>query len=340
MILSKAPVLEDVHVVCDWLEFSALCSESSAYSFASLQREWDVHRNYEDTDPEGDNSTEDAFIENVKSEILERHKLLDISYPFELNESGESLKRSDAVTFGGYAYLLCLFLSHPTAGIIFSGKKIPEIDNTVRNYFQAISTIASSAEVIGNAYSFGFPRPDKSGFLTKLSQIYEHFGENTAVVTAIPAGASSSPKDEQIDVIAWSEAKDGAAGKYYLLGQVASGANWNSKSIKGGPIDSFHMLWFTRQPASASIASIWVPICMGNFIDDSSKDKVNAESYEFGHIFYRFRIPILADQGLGLVETQTGLIIEQIETIPNILKDWIEKQIDSLRLLNSHAIYN
>jgi hypothetical protein len=199
-------VLEEAHVICDWLEMSTLCAQSSTYAFNSLQREWDVHRNSEDRDPEGEESTEDAFIENIRAEILERVKLLASSYPFELTETGESLCVRETITFGGYAYLLCLFLSHPSAGAIFSGKKVPEINNAVRGYFQAISTIASSAEVIGNAYSFGFPRPDNSGFLTKLTEIYKHFGENSAVVATIPAGASPSPKDEQIDLIAWCEA--------------------------------------------------------------------------------------------------------------------------------------
>jgi hypothetical protein len=79
---------------------------------------------------------------------------------------------------------------------------------------------------------------------------------------------------------------------------------------------------------------------MGNFIDSTSADKVNAESYEFGHIFYRFRIPKLADEGLELVQQKPRLVIEQASTAPTDLRGWIDSQIQSLRGLNANATYN
>ena len=330
MVVSKAPVLDDVHVLCDWLELSVLSSQYSTFPFATVQREWDVHRNQEDRDPEGGDSVEEAFIELVKSEIRARKNLFGDVYPFQLSDTGESLDQLPEITFGNASYLFCLFLSHPKEGAVFSGEYVPSIDSGVRNLFQTIATLAAADEVSGHSFSFGFPRPDHSGFLTKLTAVYRAFGESTVVVTEIPKGASPSPKDEQIDVIAWQPKIDGAAGKIYLLAQVASGANWVAKTIKGGPIDSFHKLWFSRQPASIPIASIFVPICLGNLVDGSSVAKIDADTYEFGHIFYRFRIPIQAARGLKLAKADNQLTIESAGDADRITH-WVTDQIATLK---------
>ena len=52
-----------------------------------------------------------------------------------------------------------------------------EIDNKIRDLFQACATWAAAGDVKGHAYSFGFPRPDHSGFLVKLKTIYRHFAD-------------------------------------------------------------------------------------------------------------------------------------------------------------------
>lgn len=336
MVISKAPVLDEKHVICDWLEFAVLCSEYGTIPFATVQRDWDIHRNQEDHDPEGGDSKEEAFIEDVKAEILARQELLTVHYPFRLSETGESLDQDPNLNFGQVCYLLCLFLSHPRAGGVLSGTYVPPIDNTVRDYFQAVATLAAADEVNGHSFSFGFPRPDHTGFLTKLNAIYHAFGENTVVVTNIPLGASKQPKDAQIDVIAWEPKADGAAGKFYFLAQVASGANWVVKTIAGGPIDSFHRLWFQRQPASQSVPGIFVPICLGNLIDGSSRDRINADTYEFGHIFYRFRIPPQAAKGLELATTRPELTIERADEHPTVTK-WVTDQIVTMKARSRNA---
>ena len=330
MVVAKAPVLDEIHVVCDWLEYSVLCSQYGTFPFATLQREWDTHRNQEDKDPEGGEAAEESFIESIKAEIRQRQEILDQAYPFHLSDSGESLEETKSINFGQCCYVLCLILSHPKSGAVLTGKYVPEINNMVRDYFQAVATLAAANEVNGHSFSFGFPRPDHSGFLSKVKAIYATFGEHTAVVSEIPEGASKSPKDEQIDVIAWEPKPDGAAGKFYLLAQVASGANWVSKTISGGPIDSFHKLWFTRQPASRPVPSIFVPICMGNFIDGSCSAKIDADTYEFGHIFYRFRIPSLAAKGLELSKGNTSLKIERTDDAARI-SEWAANQIQLLK---------
>jgi hypothetical protein len=331
MVLSNAPILAKVHITCDWLELAVLCHEYGVYSFATLSRFWDTQRNSEDQDPEGDDSTVENFIDLVRSEIQERSEVLCEAYPFKLSVSGESLEFDDSqVSHGGWIYIFCLILSHPSQGDIFNGEYLPEITHAVRNYFQACATFAAAGEVSGNAYAFGFPRPDGSDFLEKLGMIYRHFGEGTKIVESIPPGAPYAQKDAQIDVIAWRPASDNAAGKPYLLGQVASGKNWDKKSIKGGPIQSFHNVWFQRQPASTPIPSIFVPFCYGNLVDGTNTESVDHHTYEFGSIFYRLRIPCLAEKGLNLASQYPDIVVERLNDLELIIS-WVRRQISVMR---------
>ena len=337
MILSTPPVLNDPHVVCDWLEIAVLADEYHTYAFDTLSRAWDTLRNQEDRDPEGSDSTQEEFEESVKAEIRARSELLGDSYPFELSTSGDSLEFDPTTcTDGGAVYLLCLLLSNCKQGPVFNGTYLPDITNAVRNYFQACATFAAAGEVVGNAYAFGFPRPDGTGFLEKLRAIYEHFGEGVGVRDAPLPGAPAAQKDAQIDVIAWEPKDDGAAGKKYLLGQVASGNNWDAKSIKGGPIESFHNGWLDPVPGSIATPAIFVPFCFGNLVDGSSKDNVNFQSYQFGHIFYRFRIPSLAAKGLEVARSGGNYVVERLDDMPRI-REWVTNQTAAMRAGGAHA---
>lgn len=337
MILSNAPISEETHTVCDWLELAVLSNEYSVYAFESLARFWDTLRNSEGKDPEGTDETEEAFIATIRMEIEERADLLGECYPFQFSTSGESLEFVEAnVTQGGWIYIFCLLISHPTQGAIFDGKYQPPITNEIRNYFQACATYAAAGELEGHSYAFGFPRPDHTGFLEKLAAIYMNFGEGTQVVDKVPKGAPDRQKDAQIDVIAWRPSPDEAAGKLYMLGQVASGANWQAKTIKGGPIDSFHHVWFTRSPASTPTASMFVPICYGSIWDNSMRDAVNHYSYEFGHIFYRFRIPQLAQKGINIAAKNANIIIERLADL-ELLIAWLQSQIKEMRRISREA---
>ncbi|MFZ5525353.1 MAG: hypothetical protein ACOZE7_01735 [Pseudomonadota bacterium] len=337
MILSNAPISEATHTICDWFELAVLSSEYGVYAFESLARFWDTLRNSEGKDPEGADDTEEAFITTVRSEIEARADLLGDCYPFQFSSSGESLEFVEAnVTQGGWIYIFCLLISHPSQGAIFDGKYQPPITNEIRNYFQACATYAAAGELEGHSYAFGFPRPDKSGFLEKLTAIYVNFGEGTQVVNEVPKGAPDRQKDAQIDVIAWRPSADAAAGKPYLLGQVASGANWQAKTIKGGPIDSFHNVWFARSPASIPTASMFVPICYGSIWDDTMRDAVNHHSYEFGHIFYRFRIPPLAQKGIKLAAANANITIERLADLGALIT-WLQVQIEEMRRISREA---
>ncbi|WP_143135097.1 hypothetical protein [Burkholderia ubonensis] len=331
MALSSLPLDGDVQVVVDWLEFKVIASEYFSFSVSELQRIFDTRRNTEDSDFEEKSSEEEDFYQSVMNEIAHRIKCLSTSYPFALSDSGGSLELKKKPNEGMYAYMLCLLLSHTKQGEVFNGEYLPDITNRVRDYFQACSTLALAAVVSGNAFSFGFPRPDNSGFLAKLQLIYRRFGEG-GVVTKIPRGASRSPKDEQIDVIGWQDRPDGAAGKHYVLGQVASGNDWPGKSIKGGPIDRFHRTWFNAPGiASQHSAALFIPCCIRANRGETANDKLLVLTSEFGDIYHRHVLPRLVLKGFRLGHRLAGRVtIERTDDYPEIV-DWVGKELLKFR---------
>lgn len=106
----------------------------------------------------------------------------------------------------------------------------------LREYFQYIATAAIAGEIGGRAWSFGFPRPDRSRFLEKLTEIWSVLKDGD--VEPDPS-APTSPKDDGVDVFACQEPKDGLPGFLLVAAQVATGKNWREKSILNQVNDPF-----------------------------------------------------------------------------------------------------
>ncbi|MGU7853227.1 hypothetical protein ACV22X_10805 [Burkholderia orbicola] len=333
MALSSMPLDCGVQHTVDWLEFKVLASEYLTVSIRDLSRIWDTRRNSEDSDFEEGQSSEEGFLLDIFSEIDSRIAQLGRAYPFEYSESGSSLQLKGAPNEGMYAYIFCLLLSHTKKGIVLSGVYVPKLTNVVRDYFQVCATIAAAGEVRGHSYSFGFPRPNGTGFLAKLASIYAAFGEG-AVVSQVPAGVSLSPKDEQIDVICWRPRRDGAAGKRYILGQVASGENWVDKTIRGGAIKRFHATWF--QPpgiASQATCAMFIPFSIVPNPGETVAEKILILSHEYGDIYYRNILPLLVQKGTEWASRcAPSYVIERLSDFANV-RDWVDAQLLRFRRL-------
>lgn len=317
-----APLPLDAHprVIVDWLELSVICSEFHQTPISDLQRIWDTRRNSEDTDFEGNSqNTEDSFRESIDEEIRVRLNALRDAYPFDYSITGEELLLKDSLTNGATAYLYCLFMSHPDKDEVISGTVVPEIDNSVRDLFQICSTIAAAGEVNGSAVSFGHPRADHSGFLSKLRETYKLLGEGVVRKQTLP-GVTRSPKDDGIDVIAWSHSNDNAPGKYYLLGQVATGRDWPGKSLLG-ILDKFHENWFEIRPVSTPNPSIFIPFHIPPVADETLEERMRSLTLEFGKVFYRLRIPLLINKGFESANIQNRFV-ERIADF-NQITTWV-----------------
>lgn len=328
--LAMLPLDRSSQEICDWFELYALSSEYHSANFAELARMWDKRRNSEDVDFEGSaNTQEDFFLEEIYQTIRERMEFLEDCYPFRFSENNEELiYNKDDLNNGSVIYLFCLFLSNTNNDDIFDDDSFFEINYKVRDLFQACATWAAAGEVEGHAYSFGFPRPDRSGFLVKLTAIYQHFSDGKVRNTPLP-GSSVSPKDEEIDVIAWHPRQDKAPGTYYLLGQAASGHNWLDKSIMG-IIDAFHEIWFEIPPASKSTPAIFIPFNIIPNKAETREERISMLTRKFGSIFYRYRMPPLAKKGLEISKIDQGLTIERTAEL-NQISDWVLNVIEKFR---------
>ncbi len=328
--LALLPLDRSSQEICDWFELYALSSEYHSANFSELARMWDKRRNSEDADFEGSASTqEDSFLEEINQIIRERMEFLGDCYPFKFSENDEELiYDKDDLNNGSVIYLFCLFLSNTNNDDIFDDDSFFEINNKVRDLFQACATWAAAGEVEGHSYSFGFPRPDHSGFLVKLTAIYQYFSDGKVRNAPLP-GASINPKDEEIDVIAWRPRQDKAPGTYYLLGQAASGENWKDKSITGA-IYAFHRNWFNVIPASTPTPAMFIPFNIIPARTETLQEKISYLIPRYGTIFYRYRMPPLAKKGLEISKIDQGLTIERTAEL-NQISDWVLNVIEKFR---------
>jgi hypothetical protein len=344
MALNTPPLKAPPATIADWVEVRTLADTTGSFRLTKLKRFWDTQRETEDSDPSGqfrrEEDTEhegvgggddDAFLDSVTNELAERDQALGGTYPFVIAASGLKLELKRDLDFAQHIYLFCLLLTHSRAGEILDGSWLPPIDNKVRDLFQACSTVAAAGEVRGCAISFGWPRPHKNpSFLKKLQEVYALMGEGKPVKKP-KRGASPMVKDEEIDIIAWRPRLDGAAGKTYLLGQVASGENWEPKSIKGGPIDFFHVTWFTTPPVSAATPSIFIPHAVPPVGEGTRRDRIGLITARYGSVIDRLRLPLLARDGEALARLkQDGWMIERVENISQITA-WVKTQMKAIR---------
>lgn len=335
-------------LLCDWAEIKALSSPAGVYRLSALKRYWDTSREGEQSDPEGLLGKEDdtdvdgvsgpddeRFIDSITEEVGERMTALGRAYPFVLDQRNR-LSIVEPEDEGGFLYLFCLLLTYCNGREIFSGRWLPMVDHVVRDLFQACSTVAAAGEVRGVAISFGWPRPnDNPPFLKKLKQVYRLFGEGT-VVSKPRKGVSPSPKDEEIDIIAWRPRRDRAPGTEYMLGQVASGDNWMSKPLAGKPLENFHRNWFTLSPASASTARgyIFIPHAVPP-VDaiGTRRERMDAITVRYGTIIDRLRLPHLAQEGMEFSRQNPTVLIERTEDLGKI-REWVIEQIASLHKIS------
>ena len=112
----------------------------------------------------------------------------------------------------------------------------------------------------------------KVHFFQALKKTYEAFGE-VKVRQRRRAGASIAVKDAGIDIIAWENSNDGLPGYRYLLGQVASGANWKDKTVRND-IKLFHDDWFFDEPKSTPSPAMFIPFCIDSAHGDSRNENI------------------------------------------------------------------
>ena len=309
----------------DYLELYAYFSKSSYAPFSTLTNALEVATEKDREDVDGDTFF-DNFTSETREVIKERALALGDAYPFEMIDNGNTLRyvKTDLQdstmpkVFGQAAYVISLVLSNrsPMSNILDVPNAVLEETevNEIRSYFQYFATSAMAGEIVGRAWSFGFPRLDGSGFQKKLREVWGELDDGT--VNPHP-GAPKHAKDGGVDVFAARLHRDGRPGFLLAAAQVATGGNWKEKDILGKMNNEFKMTWFSRQPATKFICYHIIPFTC------SDKDKYSLYCSRFGNILHRLRLPYRVMEACRLRD-EKDISIEAFEELDKAV-EWVQE---------------
>ncbi len=306
----------DFDLSADYLELTAFFSSDNQSFTKDLINASEIGAEEDYADVEEEVIVREEIVSGTVSRIVGRAKALGTSYPFELDENGDVLTilRED-LTKGQAAYLLCLVLSHlKSVTPVLDGSIVYPSDAEIRDmrqYFQYFATAALAAEIRGQAWSFGHPRPDHTNFHTKLEAIWRVFKDG---VVQPALGAPASPQDDQIDIFAARLHPDGLPGFLLAAAQVATGNNWQGKSIRSHLTNVFPKRWFGEQPVTQMICYHIIPFSRPDdaFVDDCRV---------LGNVLHRLRVPYRVEEATVL-DTQ-GVTIEAFDQLPQAV-EWLK----------------
>lgn len=305
----------DVDLAADFLELTAFFAPDGAARTSDLANAASIGaaEDYADVQAEMLDG-EEEIVSSAAFRIQTRQTVLETAYPFALDRRGDVLTCAiDNESFGQTAYVLSLVLSNlRSVSPVLGGSELHPSDAEVRRlreYFQFFATAALAAEVQGHAWSFGFPRPDRSPFLGKLEQIWRQLGDG--FVTA-QAGAPQQPKDDQVDVFAARPHPDRLPGFPLAAAQVATGRDAREKSLKGH-LSAFKSRWFGTQPVTDFIPYMVMPFAAA---DNRFTDDVRV----MGNVLHRLRVPRRVAEAACLVKA--GVTIEGYDRLAEAAR-WV-----------------
>lgn len=306
----------DFDRVGDFLELKAFFSSDSTALTSEVANQAGIgaEEDFADIDEEMWGGAEEIVSGAVTRIEMRRDMLGPSAYPFGLDVRGDILTcRLDEDSVGHAAYVLSLVLSNlQSLSSILQGTRLHPEDHEVRRlrqFFQYFATAALASEIRGSAWSFGFPRPDGSGFLNKLTDIWQVLRDG---IVEMQPGAPRHPMDDQVDVFAARMHRDGMPGFPLAAAQVATGQDASDKSLKGH-LSAFKHRWFRRQPATEFMAYMIVPFARS---DEQLLDDVRI----MGNVLHRLRLPRRVVEAAQLVEA--GETIEGYDRLADAVR-WV-----------------
>lgn len=307
----------DFDRAADFLELTALLSSDGTATTSDLANSADIAASEDHSDLHEEMETgQDDLVSGTVNRIDHRGRILGATYPFSLDEGGDILSLElDESAFGQAAYVLSLVLSNlrSMSPVLDQSPFHPDDVEVraLREYFQFFATAALAAEIHGDAWSFGFPRPDHSPFLDKLREIWHRLGDGNV---APQTGAPAQPKDDRVDVFAARAHADRLPGHLLAAAQVATGQDADQKSLKGH-IGAFKSRWFATQPVTEFIAYMIVPFAIA---DTQFVDWVRT----MGNVLHRLRLPLRVADAKRLVAD--GKTIEGYDRLPDAAR-WVAR---------------
>lgn len=310
-------------LAADYLELRAIFSKHARSLTSDLIHvmETNAENDYADIDEEL--SKREVIASGTTAKIDERRDALGCAYPFEMDDDGKELSYAGLeLSIGQAAYSLSLILSNLKAvSPILEDSSIHPSDNEIddiRRYFQYFATAALAAEVNGRSWSFGYPRPDGTGFHEKLTEIWNVLRDGVLQT------APSAPKrrnDDGIDVFAASPHRDKLPGFLLAAAQVATGKNWREKSLRNHIENVFPRRWFGQRPVSQMLCYHIIPFTIP---DDIFPDACS----EFGNILHRLRVPRRVSEA-EMLHDRDGHV-ETFDKLPDAV-EWIKAYVGKHR---------
>ena len=133
--------------------------------------------------------------------------------------------------------------------------------------------------------------------------------------------APDAPKDDEVDVFACREPRDGLPGFLLVAAQVAIGKDWREKSLLANINNRFPRRWFERQPATAMVAYHVIPFARP---DEKFRDDILI----VGNLLHRLRVPHRVSEAHDLV--QNGVAIEAFDQLEKAAT-WISTYLQRVR---------
>lgn len=267
------PTPTDEINLADWMELCALVSQDTNFSLGDAER---VLRQSA--------TIVDARIEEVLAEISYELRYRETAaadaYAFEFSGTSIQLK---AEPERYYHYIFCLCLSY------FAWEADPEHNVFPARMFEQLSCLVAKSFVGGEAIRFAAPRegPVPTAFRDAVDYLCRHIGEGEGMLDI----DESVGQDDTLDVVAWRDFPDRAAGKLLLFGQCAAGRNWRSKISDLQPRD-FSDKYMQQAPSSNLLKALFIP---HRIVDRQWRKR----TVEAKLIFDRCRIAYWAHRGAG-----------------------------------------
>ena len=276
----------------DWVEVDAIRSRDGSSSYETFASQIHISGttetmvvDNEDVDDDGGGELSQLVADSAWAEIGRRFRACGGdggSYPFDVTSGGITLK--DEWQSSAYIFQLLLTKLGKDAGPPETyGERIFEhlSSHAGRLYFGGPTNSAS-------CFRFGFPRPDRTGFLTALTALCK---ELRAGSVNREAALINQQQDSHLDVVVWRSFADRRESQLIGFGQCATGMYWQDKLTELQP-DNFANEWLSKRFYPEPVRMFFLPQCI-------ESKRWNHVTLQAGLLFDRCRISNLTGQLVG-----------------------------------------